>query len=102
MNQNPHIQQRAPYSHGDHATATATQQGTPMQGAQKQTAPLKEPPVYIPGPSPLVNETPEARAARHRRRFRQVKECGAEALPEIAELLSGDRVIAAPPQGAAQ
>lgn len=62
----------------------------------------QQPRVYFPRPQRPVNETPEARDARHLRRLRQVLEGGAAALPEIAELLRGDQVIEGPPQGVAQ
>lgn len=51
------------------------------------TSALQPPPIgssiYMPKPSPFASETPEARRARHQRRFHQIRAGNVEAPPEI-------------------
>ncbi len=64
----------------------------------------KAPAIYMPAPSPFVNETPAARRARHLRRWRQVQAGNVEAPPEIpgSPADAAGLGAAVPPPGAGQ
>lgn len=60
------------------------------------------PALYTPKPSPFASETPEARRARHLRRWQQVKAGNVEAPPEIPEQPRVDLGAKAPQSGGAE
>lgn len=80
----------------------STSGGTPPPKPSETPATKEQPPVYIPGPGPLVNETPEARRARHLRRRRQVAAGNAEAPLEIPARPRADLGVEAPQPGASE